>query len=87
MAASKKKPTTSQWFTGETPLEELDPSKQVAHEIVQVRRDLMPSVDRIMSADLTEPQRHQAIGLFQASLVDIDDPFRNPDLAIEEARS
>jgi len=87
MVASKKKPAQTRWYNGETPFEDLVPSEQVAHEIVQFRRDLSPSVDRIMSADLTETERHRAIGLFQSSLVDLDDPHRNPDKAIAEARA
>ena len=86
MAAAKKKPAHSNWYDGETPFEELEPSKQVAHEIVQLRRDLAPSVERIMSADLTDDQRHVAIGLFQTSLVATDDPHRNPQNAIATAR-
>lgn len=85
MAASRKKPIHTAWYDGETPFEELDPSRQVAHQIVELHRDLAPSVDRIMSADLTEPQRHRAIGLFQTSLVASDDPHRDPRNAIAAA--
>lgn len=88
MAASKKtqfRPT--RWYGGDTPFDELDPSEQIAHRIVQKYGDLAPSVERIMAADLTAPQRQRAIGLFQASLGDLDDPNRDPRHAIDTARS
>ena len=34
MVASKKKPRSTRWYDGQTAFEELDPSEQVAHEIV-----------------------------------------------------
>ncbi|WP_040495668.1 hypothetical protein [Ilumatobacter nonamiensis] len=85
MAASKKKPSSTVWYDGDTPFEDLEPSKQVAHEIVDFHRDLAPSVDRIMTADLTETQRHHAIGLFQTALGAEDDPHRDPRVAIAAA--
>ena len=85
MVASKKKPIHTRWFNGDTPLEDLDPSAQIAHEIVLQHRDLAPSVDRIMTAELTAPQRLHALDLFQKSLVDVDAPYRDPRAAIAAA--
>lgn len=85
MVASKKKPIHTRWFNGDTPLEDLDPSAQIAHEIVLQHRDLAPSVDRIMTAELTDPQRLHALDLFQKSLVDVDAPYRDPRAAIAAA--
>jgi hypothetical protein len=88
MVASKKKPRPTRWYKGDTPFDELDPSEQVAHEIVQEFGDLAPSVERIMAADdLTAPQRLHAVNLFRASLNDLGDPHRDPRNAIETART
>ena len=87
MAASRKKPRSTRWYSGDTPFDELDPSEQVAHLIVQEFGDLAPSVERIMSAGLTASEREHAISLFQASLGNLDDPNRDPRHAIATARS
>ncbi len=88
MAAAKKKQLrTTRWFNGDTPFDELDPSEQIAHRIVQEFGDLAPSVDRIMTADLTAPQRQRAISLFWTSLDELDDPNRDPRHAIDAARA
>ncbi|MEL6892984.1 MAG: hypothetical protein AAFP84_15435 [Actinomycetota bacterium] len=85
MVASKKKPASTRWYDGTTEFDELGPSEQIAHTIVQEFRDLAPSVERIMTADLTAAQREHAIGLFQTSLGGDDDPHRDPRHAIEVA--
>lgn len=81
-----KKPKPTRWYSGNEPFEDLDPSKQVAHQIVQQFGDLAPSVDRIMAADLTSPQRLEAITLFRASLGQPGGAHRDPRVAIEAAR-
>ena len=83
----KKQLRTTRWYTGNTPFDELGPSEQIAHHIVREFGDLAPSVDRIMAADLTAPQRQRAMSLFQTSLDDIGDPNRDPRRAIETART
>ena len=87
VTSKKKKPRPTRWYDGDTPFEELEPSEQIAHNIVQEFGDLTPSVERIMAADLTAPQREQAISLFQASLDGLDDPHRDPRHAIDTART
>ena len=87
MVTSKKNPRPTRWYDGNTPFDDLDPSEQIAHHIVQEFGYLTPSVERIMAADLTTPQRQQAINLFQASLDDLDDPNRDPRHAIATARA
>ncbi len=89
MVVSKKnkKPKSTRWYNGDLPFEELDPSEQVAHRIVQKFGDLAPSVDRIMAAELTSAQRLEAINLFNASLGTPDDPHRDPRAAIEAVRN
>ena len=84
---NKKQLRTTRWYSGDTPFDELGPSEQIAHLIVREFGDLAPSVDRIMVADLTAPQRQRAMSLFQTSLDDLDDPNRDPRRAIETART
>ena len=81
---AKKKPVT-RWHDGTTPIEDLEPNERVAHEIVIQYRDLSPSVVRIMEADLTSDQRGVALEAFRASLTDLDDPNRDPRVAIANA--
>ncbi len=87
MAAAKKKSRSTRWHRADTPSEDLDPSEQIAHEIVVEFGDLEPSVALIMEADLTAAQRHHGISLFQASLGNLGDPHRDPRRAIDAARA
>ena len=80
-----KKPILSPWFNGETPLEELPASDQVAHDIVLEFSDLKPSLTRIMEADLDDDQRLKAIVAFRDSLQDPGNPNRDPRVAISNA--
>ena len=56
-----KKKTRYPWHDGTTPIEDLAANEQLAHEMVSRYRDLAPSVERIMEADLTEDQRKDAL--------------------------
>ncbi|MEZ7960785.1 MAG: hypothetical protein QMC04_02535, partial [Ilumatobacter sp.] len=80
-----KKPILSPWFNGETPLEELPASDQVAHDIVLEFSDLKPSITRIMEADLDDDQRLNAMVAFRDSLQDPGNPNRDPRVAITNA--
>ncbi|MFT4863965.1 MAG: hypothetical protein ACI9CV_001694 [Ilumatobacter sp.] len=80
-----KKPILSPWFNGETPLEELPASDQVAHDIVLEFSDLKPSLTRIMEADLDDEQRLNAMVAFRDSLQDPGNPNRDPRVAIANA--
>lgn len=82
--ATKKQPAT-RWFNGTTPVEELSVSEQLAHEVVSQYRDLAPSVERIMDAELDDDQREQAITAFRDSLDTPGDPNRDPRVAIANA--
>jgi hypothetical protein len=62
--------------------DELSPANRIAHDIVAERRDLLPSVERIMNAGLDETSTIGALSLFQASLVAPGDPNRDPRVAI-----
>lgn len=71
----------------EVALEDLTDAERVGREILTGRRDLAPSVERILKAeDLDGDQRHRAILLFQASLEGVGDPNRNPSVAIENGK-
>ena len=78
MATPKKKPLG--W--NDAPIESMGPSERLAHEIVSARRDLLPSVERIMDAGLADDERQRALELFQASLGNVGDPHRDPRVAI-----
>ena len=80
-----KKPILSPWFDGNTPLEELPASDQVAHDIVLEFGDLKPSVMRIMDAELNDDQRLRAIVAFRDSLQDPGNANRDPRVAIANA--
>ena len=82
-----KKPTLTRWYDGNTPLEELDASEQIAHEIVLEFGDLAPSVTRIMEAEITDDQRVTAMELFRDSLAEPGSPNRDPRVAITTASS
>ena len=62
------------------------PSEVVAQAIASDYNDLTPSVNRIMSAELGEAGRLEAITRFRDSLRAPDDPMRNPVNAIEAGR-
>jgi hypothetical protein len=62
--------------------DELGPANRLAHDIVAQRRDLLPSVERIMNAGLDEAATVSALSLFQASLEAPGDPNRDPRVAI-----
>ena len=85
MAASKKKQKTSRWHDGVTPVDDLGPCEQLAHQIVTDYGDLTPSVERIMAAEIDDEQRLVALTSFHAALGQIGDPNRDPRTAIANA--
>jgi hypothetical protein len=66
-------------------LEALPPADRLAREIIGERRDLSPSVARIMDAGMDEAGTLQALGLFREALVTPGDPNRDPRTAIVAA--
>jgi len=85
-AASQRSRAKRTLKAGDTLPDGHTPSEAVAHEILSQFRDLEPSVNRIMSSDLGEVGRLQAISLFQTSLNVPGDPNRHPAAAIEAGR-
>jgi hypothetical protein len=61
---------------------ELDEVERLAHGIVTDRSDLLPSVERIMSAPLGADDRLRALTLFHEALNTPGDPNRDPRVAI-----
>jgi hypothetical protein len=62
--------------------EDLGPCDRIAFDIISDRRDLLPSVDRIMTAELDDEARLRALSLFRDSLGASGDPHRDPRVAI-----
>ena len=83
---AKKKVAATRWHDGVSEIEDLSETEQVAHAIVTERRDLEPSVARIMDSEtLDDDQRAVALNSFHTSLTDPDDENRNPMVAISNA--
>lgn len=62
--------------------DDLEPANRIAHDVVHDRRDLLPSVERIMNAGLDEESTLRAMTLFRDSLEVVGDPHRDPRVAI-----
>jgi len=82
---AKAKKVTSRWSDGATDVDELPPRERLAHEIVSTHGDLLPSVVRIMDAELTEEQGVVALTAFRDSIGVAGDPNRDPRVAIANA--
>lgn len=80
------KPAENPYLTSGS-AEELSPANRIAYEIVAQRRDLVPSVERIMNAGLDQDGTVRALSLFRESLTTIGDPHRDPRVAIAAAAS
>jgi len=75
--------TTHRWQSSEG-LDDLSPAERIAHDIVSGRRDLLPSVERIMTAGLSTDGTLRAIGLFRDAVGTPGDAHRDPRVAIAE---
>ena len=62
--------------------DDLGPTDRIAFDIIADRPDLLPSVERIMTAELDTDARYRAINLFRDSLESGSDPNRDPRVAI-----
>ena len=78
---TSRKAPDNPYLTAATP-DELGPANLIAYEIVAERRDLLPSVERIMNAGLDEAGTVGALTLFRSSLTVAGDPNRDPRVAI-----
>jgi hypothetical protein len=85
----KKKPrkqAPNPYRTTSSP-DDLGPTDRIAFDIVAERPDLLPSVERIMTAGLDGDAKHRAIILFRDSLGSAGDPNRDPRVAIVNSSS
>lgn len=82
-----KQAPTSPWCNADVDVESLTANERTAHELVVRRRDLTPSVERIMSAALSDASTAQALAAFSAALNSPGDPNRDPSVAIASAQS
>ena len=79
--SSRDKRPTNPYLTAASP-DELGPSDRIAYDIVADRRDLLPSVERIMTAEIDLDHRLRAITLFRDALGRDGDPHRDPRVSI-----
>ena len=70
-SSNQKRKTSTPWCDASADVDSLEPNERVAHELVVLRRDLTPSVERIMNHSLNNP----------------GDPNRDPRVAIASATS
>lgn len=81
MAIKKRKAAENPYLSTADP-EDLGPADRMAYDLAGERRDLLPSVNRIMSAGLGEDATVRAMTLFRDSLSTVGDPHRDPRVAI-----
>jgi hypothetical protein len=77
-----RKSTGPNPYRSSTSPDDLGPANRLAYEIVAERRDLLPSVERIMNAGLPEEHTVRAMTLFRDALGASGDPHRDPRVAI-----
>lgn len=82
---AKAKKVNSRWSEGSADVDDLPPRERLAHDIVSAHGDLLPSVERIMDAELTEDQGVAALSAFRDSIGVAGDPNRDPRVAIANA--
>jgi hypothetical protein len=89
MTMIKKKPrkvARNPYLTTSSP-DDLGPTDRIAFDIISDRPDLLPSVERIMTAGLDGDATNRAINLFRESLESGSDPNRDPRVAIVNSTS
>lgn len=79
---SRSKTAAPNPYRSSTSPDDLGPANRIAFDIVAERRDLLPSVERIMNAGLEEDDTVKAITLFRDALNAAGDPNRDPRVAI-----
>ncbi len=86
-SSNQKRKTSTPWCDATADVDSLEPNERLAHELVVLRRDLTPSVERIMNHEMSEAARGRALSVFAESLNNPGDPNRDPRVAIENATS
>jgi len=83
--AAKKATTRSSPYLTSTDIDDLSPTNRMAHEILTSRGDLLPSIDRIMHAGLSDSDATAALTFFRDALSVPGDPNRDPTVATATA--
>ena len=86
-SSNRKQTLVSPWCDATVDVDALSEQQRLAHEIVIRRRDLTPSVERIMDTDLDDSVRSRALAAFSAALSSPGDPNRDPRIAIIYAKT
>ena len=85
---TRRKPApSSPWCDSSVDVSSLAPDELLAHELVVRRRDLTPSVERIMNMEGTQAARCKALTAFSDALTAPGDPNRDPRVAIAFANA
>lgn len=85
MVVKKKTKGRPSPYLTSTDVDELSPTNRLAHEIVTASGDLLPSIESIMQAGLSDDDTLAALTLFRDSLDAPGDPNRDPRVAIATA--
>lgn len=75
--SSRSKAADNPYLTSSSP-DDLGPANRLAYDLVAERRDLLPSVERIMNAGLDDDATVEAMTLFRDAIGAADDPYRDP---------
>jgi hypothetical protein len=84
MAKRPLRPPSNPYLTSGAP-DDLSPANRIAYEVYAERGDLLPSIERIMNAGLSDDATVLALTLFRDSLSGSGDPNRDPQVAIATA--
>jgi hypothetical protein len=79
------KASANPYLTTQSP-DDLEPASRIAYDIVHDRRDVLPSVERIMNAGLDAEATLRAMTLFRDALITTGDPHRDPRVAIANCK-
>ena len=87
MPAKKATTRRSSPYMTSTDIDDLSPTNRMAHEILTSRGDLLPSIEHIMQAGLSDSDATAALTFFRDALGAPGDPNRDPNVAIAAATS
>lgn len=85
MPAKKATTRRSSPYMTSTDIDDLSPTNRIAHEILTSRGDLLPSIEHIMHAGLSDSDATAALTFFRDALDVPGDPNRDPNVAIATA--
>ena len=85
MVAKKATTRRSSPYLTSANVDDLSPTNRMAHEILVSRGDLLPSINRIMHAGLSDSDATAALTFFRDALGVPGDPNRDPEVTIATA--